>query len=185
MADFRYIAGIDPSLSGTAVCVKNFDPTPQVYRFTSEPSGPRVSQRIARYVILAKQVLGVVPVGSLVFIEGYSFGSKGGQAVDRAEYGGILRNQLDEAACQMIEVPPTSLKKWATGHGAGDKTPMIAALTKRYGVEFRTNDEYDAYALARLGEQYAGLEKPLNQIQADVIAKLKAGPVKKTRKGKS
>lgn len=174
------IVGIDPSLTGTAVCVGE---TTKV--ITSPPSGPLPALRIARYRVLVSQVLIVVPKQSLVFIEGYSFGSNGGQATDRAEYGGILRYHLcgHGMECTVVEVPPTSLKKWATGSGAGDKTPMIAALTKRYGVEFRTNDEYDAYALARLGEQYAGLVEPANQIQAEVIAKLKAGPVGKKRKG--
>lgn len=174
----QIIVGIDPSLTGTAVAICGSD---KVYRFASESAGHLVSQRIGRYIVLAGQVLGVVPYGSLVFIEGYSFGSRGQATIDIAEYGGILRNQLEEVGCGIVEVPPTSLKKWATGKGNGNKTPMIAALTKRYGVMYETDDEYDAYALARLGEQYAGLVEPHNQIQADVIAKLKAGPWKKIK----
>lgn len=177
------IVGIDPSLTGTAVCVAGFDPV----LFASSPIGSDAANRILRYCGLVHAVIAKVPKLSTVFIEGYSFGSKGGQATDRAEYGGILRYHLCGVAmgCEVIEVPPTSLKKWATGKGNGDKTPMIAAITKRYGVEFRTNDEYDAYALARLGEQYSGLVEPQNQAQREVIEKLKAGPVVKSKRAKA
>lgn len=173
------IVGIDPSLTGTAVC---FGQTPKV--ITSPPSGPAPALRVARYRVLVSQVLIAVPKESLVLIEGYSFGSKGGQAIDRAEYGGILRYHLcgEAMGCTVLEIPPLTLKKWTTGAGKGSKTPVVAALVKRYGVMFETDDEYDAYALARLGEQYAGLVEPQNQAQREVIEKLKAGPGKKSKK---
>jgi len=126
------------------------------YVFKSKPSGDLPKQRIARFQQLTKEVISYIrsfeskPVSS-IFIEGYSFGSKNTRAHASGEYGGLLRAALLELA-EVIEVPPNCLKQFATGKGNADKTAVAACLAQRYDVSsLRTNDEYDAYALWRLG----------------------------------
>jgi Holliday junction resolvasome RuvABC endonuclease subunit len=46
-------------------------------------------------------------------------------------------------------LPPTSLKKFATGRGAGDKSGIILAAYKKFGIDLSgRDDEADALWLA-------------------------------------
>jgi crossover junction endodeoxyribonuclease RuvC len=90
-----------------------------------------------------------------------------------AEFGGLLRWRLTKLCSDVREVPPSTLKQFATGKGNANKTLMVASLTKRYGVEFSSDDEYDAYGLARLGACLLGWEKPANDGQKKAVAKMK------------
>lgn len=72
----------------------------------------------------------------------------------------------------ILEVPPTSLKKWATGKGNAKKVQVVTALVKRYGCEYATDDEYDAFALARMAAQVIGWDEPVTINQKAVIEKL-------------
>ena len=167
----NYVVGIDPSLSATGVCVlSGWGELSHMGVVSSPPSGGRVHARMDRIEKMVRDVKRIVdeykPV--LICIEGYSLGSNMPGVSDRVEYGGLLRYVLTREF-KLIEVNPLSLKKWATGKGAGDKTALIAAITAKYQVQFKSSDEYDAYALARMAMQIAGCEQPGNQIQKDCI----------------
>src|SRR5688572_24493291 len=77
------VVGIDPSLTGTAVCVMSSPHDHVMHRFTSKPADG-VHDRIERFGSLVEQICNVVCGGnvSLVVIEGYSFGSKGAGQLD-------------------------------------------------------------------------------------------------------
>lgn len=47
-------------------------------------------------------------------------------------------------------IPPTSIKLYATGNGRARKPEMIEALFDEFGLQFSTDDEVDAYWIARL-----------------------------------
>ena len=49
-----------------------------------------------------------------------------------------------------LQVPPMTLKKYATGKGTSKKQEMLLQIYKRWGVEFNDDNAADAYALARL-----------------------------------
>jgi Holliday junction resolvasome RuvABC endonuclease subunit len=49
-----------------------------------------------------------------------------------------------------LQVPPMTLKKYATGKGTAKKQEMLLQIYKRWGVEFNDDNAADAYALARL-----------------------------------
>jgi crossover junction endodeoxyribonuclease RuvC len=178
--------GIDPSLSGTAVACYGGE----VIRLSSPTCEPGVRNRIMRYTFMArhvsKTVRGFSDEPDVIFIEGYSFGSKhGGEKL--AEYGGILRLTLlqDFVDTPIIEVMPLSLKKFITGAGKGKKIALIGAIASKYGVTFDSDDEYDAYGLALMAAAYGGEFEMTNQQQRDVIAQLRDGPKKKSRKKKA
>ena len=49
-----------------------------------------------------------------------------------------------------LQIPPMTLKKYATGKGTAKKQEMLLQIYKRGGVEFNDDNAADAYALARL-----------------------------------
>jgi Holliday junction resolvasome RuvABC endonuclease subunit len=49
-----------------------------------------------------------------------------------------------------LQIPPMTLKKYATGKGTAKKQEMLLQIYKRWGVEFNDDNAADAYALARL-----------------------------------
>lgn len=181
--------GIDPSLTGTAVCVLrdgNREPL-DMHRFSSA-AADGVYGRINRYSGLSASVLDAVSGMSpeaTVFIEGYSFASPGNSARWLAEYGGVLRYGLIGAGFKVIEVPPQSLKKFATGKGGAKKEMVMAHVAQRWNRIFDTSDEADAFCLAQLGLRYLGMVECETTAMREVIARLKTPPLKVSRKRKA
>jgi len=165
----KSVVGIDPSLSNTAVCV--YDGTDFATTcFPTKPTGRLLRHRIDRYCFVAAGVCKLLVEAqrpTLVLIEGYGFRSQAANA--QGEFGGILRFLINSALPtglhNVAEVAPATLKKFAAGKGNAKKIAMVAALTKRYDVLFETDDEYDAYALARMAACLAGIEEPQTQQQ--------------------
>lgn len=77
-----------------------------------------------------------------------------------------------------VTVPVTTLKRFATGKGSGDKTAMCLAALKRFGLELNP-DEADALWLAAAGLQHYGLPVvQLPALQVDALDSTnKQGPV--------
>lgn len=174
------VVGIDPSLTGTAVCIAGSEPVV----CSSVNLGEDSAKRIERYVGLVTQVVKQIPPESYIFIEAYSFGSNDRSASWLREYGGILRLTLLAGVAIIVEVSPAQLKKFATGKGKGGKEIVAAHVAKRWGKIFDTTDETDAFVLAQIGLCYTGQVEPDNQAQREVIETLKTGGVKKKRKAK-
>jgi hypothetical protein len=59
---------------------------------------------------------------------------------------------------------------------------MIVHITQKYGEGFNNDNEYDAYALARIAMQIAGFEPPANEAQKQCIATITAPKVRNTKK---
>ena len=148
------VVGIDPSLTNTAIVhgTSADDFTPHCCQSTN--CGDTVAgrmERIARLMVQLEKYWPRAKSGSVVtFLEGYAFAAVASQARYTAEYGGVLRHWLSDRST-VYEVAPTTLKKFCTGKGKGDKTAVVAQVTQRYRVTFSTHDEYDAYGLFRLG----------------------------------
>jgi crossover junction endodeoxyribonuclease RuvC len=64
----------------------------------------------------------------------------------------MLRSRLYELFIPFIIVAPTSLKKFVTGSGRGDKNIMLLEAYKKWGVDCKNDDENDAHALARVAQ---------------------------------
>jgi Holliday junction resolvasome RuvABC endonuclease subunit len=98
----------------------------------------------------------------LVAIEGYSYASHGRSTVSLAELGGIVRYGLWCEGIIYIDVPPSTLKKYATGKGNADKGAMLVAAVKRLGYEGTDNNEADARWLHAVGMALMG--KPVANV---------------------
>lgn len=66
-----------------------------------------------------------------------------------------------------LQVPPMTLKKYATGKGTAKKQEMLLQIYKRWGVEFTDDNAADAYALARLAGGHA-----IDKIESEVVEKM-------------
>ena len=133
------IIGIDASLTGTGVAV--LDGSLRTETIQSKQTGP------ARLIEIRDRIRELVDGAVLVAIEGYSFSSHSNTAYQLGELGGVLRVMLAEAGVRWIEVAPAQLKKFAAGRGNAKKEELAVAIYKRWGREFWTNDEADAFVL--------------------------------------
>ena len=100
-----------------------------------------------------------------IFIEDYSMGSKG-RVFGIAENTAILKYKLYEAELPFTTIPPTVIKKFATGKGNADKDMMYKAFIGRNNPDIMkfyaekstkvgspVSDIVDAYFIALLGSE--------------------------------
>jgi crossover junction endodeoxyribonuclease RuvC len=81
---------------------------------------------------------------TVVVIEGYSFGSRNSQAHALGELGGVIRLALHEQGRPFVDLPPTVVKKLATGKGNAGKEEVLAAAIRRLDYSGHDNNEADA-----------------------------------------
>jgi crossover junction endodeoxyribonuclease RuvC len=151
------IAAIDPSLVGTAVCILDADTDKIIDLVTFKL--PKDSKGITRLNLLAKQLNKIMSKYSPkeIFIEGYSFMSKGRSIFNLGELGGVFRLILAKKWGGYYEIPPTSLKKFVTGKGNAKKQIMLEQTYRKYGLGSETlkdDNQVDAYGLARFGSAF-------------------------------
>lgn len=167
------IVGIDPSLSALTL---SFDVQEGFVTLESKPIRSETPRcRLARYETHADEMIDQILARGepdLALIEGYSMNSQQGMW-KLAEHGACLRQALLDRGWYLLEVAPTMLKKFATGKGNAKKAAVVSALSARYGVTFKTDDEADAFGLMQIGRAYFGSAEPANQHQREVIAKLR------------
>lgn len=146
----------------------------------SKPSGDSPLAETQRIVKIAEEVVQKIdevcleddPV--LVAIEGLAFMAKGTSLVQLAGLNYLIRTLLAQFHWPFLIVAPTTLKKFITGSGKGDKDMMMMSVFKNYGFESMDNNECDSYALAVCGMALLG--NPLKELgipQKEVISLLK------------
>ena len=162
--------GIDPSLTGLAIWTSNGD----VGEFSSENFGPKATDRLQRYEALTTEVLDVLwpHEPELIVIEANQ-GLIKGNAIQLVEFSWYLKSRLLQTFtdCRLIEVPPTSLKKWVTGSGSADKAAVSSFLSAKYGEVLETNNQADAFGLLQFGRGLLG-DIGTTKAQKAVYAKL-------------
>lgn len=162
------VAGLDLSLTGTGWCL--IGATPVWGRINT------VNFRGVDRLLLIEECLTevLVPAGKidLLCLEGYSFGSQGRAVFNIGELGGVVRCLLHKQEIPWVEVAPQTLKKFVTGKGNTKKEDMKLHTFKRWGIEFETSDECDAFGLAKMAEVIvSGDTENLTQAQQEAIKK--------------
>lgn len=134
------ILALDLSLTSTGVAF----PSGAVTRWTS-PASLRGMERLDACRTLLAQALVLEPP-DVVVLEGYSMGTarQASHAHALGELGGVLRHTMWRNQQPFVDVPPASLKKFATGRGNAPKELMLVEAVKRLGYDGSSNDEADA-----------------------------------------
>ncbi|OPX89584.1 MAG: Crossover junction endodeoxyribonuclease RuvC [Pelotomaculum sp. PtaB.Bin104] len=171
------IVGIDASLTGTGVAVLNGSLHTETIQ--SKKTGTE------RLIEIRERIRDIVNGADLVVLEDYAF-SRPNQAHQIGELGGVLRVLFHEMGVKVLLVSTGQVKKFASGKGTADKRDIAIAVYKRFGQEFKTSDETDAFVLAKIGQAYhPGLYyEGMTAFQHEVIDALKSGkkPKKETKK---
>lgn len=137
---------------------------PGGYVYVHRP--PAALPSIGKIDFTAGALLSAVEVAppDVVILEGYAQHSPGRLSLIRsAELGGTIRLGLYRLGIPYAEVPPSALKRWATGSGSADKTAMIDAAKATHPRPETVEDDNaaDAWHLWRAGMAwYAGEHDP-------------------------
>lgn len=143
--------GIDPSLRSTGIALISISGDYNVKRVTELVKPPDKMRGTERLVFLRDAVKDFLyfknTLGDVRFstIEGPSLGSIN-RADDLGSIRGVFKIVLADWGELPTEIPPTSLKMFATGNGNAIKDKLIVAAKKEWGV--LTEDEADAAWLA-------------------------------------
>jgi Holliday junction resolvasome RuvABC endonuclease subunit len=132
------VSGLDLSMTGTGVC----------HTVEGAACTHLIKPREARDLRLpeiAKRVIEYVRDSDLVLIEGYLNRSMSAGITGMVH--GAVRAALIEEGLKYATLPPASLKKFATGRGGASKTEMALAALKRGDLEFRDDNQCDAWWL--------------------------------------
>ena len=169
------IAGLDLSLIGTAFCALDLlEPDEPLHVLTINTEKMR---GLARMVFIEKNLKMLLKTYNieLVFLEGFSFGSKGRSIFDTGGLGWIIRRLLGkELGIPFHEIPPKTLKMFVTLNGYAGKPLMLEQTYRRWNIGselLRNDDEVDAFGLCKIGQAYLewkdGKEDfPKKQLQA-------------------
>lgn len=165
------VMGIDPSLNNTAYCVLG-NGEPVIGKI-----GVGKRRGVERLLHIEQEITKLLACHQplLVVIEGYSYASAH-QAHQAGELGGVLRRLFHVARTSWIDVAPPTLKKFITGKGNANKNLVILNVYKRWGVEVGSDDEADAFGLAKagyylMGGPCEGMTKP----QREALDKIREG----------
>ena len=82
----------------------------------------------------------------LVAMEDFAYARPQG-ATSAGGLGWLIRWTLWAQSIPYVLIPPTSVKKYATGKGNAKKAQVVSAVTRLTGREFSTDDEPDAWTL--------------------------------------
>ncbi len=135
------VVAFDPSLTATSFAISDgFEMQTGVLH------PPKTAAKgLIRLAWIRAQVLDLAAGADLVVIEGYGFApGRGHSAREMAELGGVIRLALFDASLTFVDVPPASLKKYATGKGNAPKEEVLAAAIRRLRFEGHDHNEADA-----------------------------------------
>ena len=185
------IVGIDYSLNSPAICIAddNFDFNKCSFHFLTSKKkhigkfGKNIfgyeykeyDTPIERFTNISTWALDIIHKHksdtAKVFIEGYSFGSKGQAVFQIAENCGILKYRLQMSPSMLYDtIVPSVVKKYASGKGNADKQLMYDSfkehtkkdLMKMFDMEKLNNpvtDIVDSYYIAIVGYENSKSKK--------------------------
>jgi crossover junction endodeoxyribonuclease RuvC len=164
--------GIDPSLTSTGLAViVDGELVEHLSVPTSPKDGPnvyRISKIQHEIQKLLKKYQDQEPV---IAVEGYAFAFHKSQAFTLGEVGGVVRNTLYNAGWSYYDVPPTNLKKYATGKGNSSKDKVVEEAQNLFEKTFDTDDEADAAFLAKMAKSLKQEEDELTDNQKSSLKK--------------
>lgn len=169
--------GLDLSLVRSGTVILNSKEVLHHGIIKSKPSGKSFLDELYRIRNIAEEIECLLPDHDIdiAIIENLAFGVRNSVALTQLSgLSFFVKSFLADREIPFVMVAPTSLKKYATGSGKGDKDMLMMAVYKNYGFESFDNNEADAYVLAQIGLSLLGEEtRPLTIPQKEVIDLLK------------
>ena len=162
------VAGLDLSLTGTGIA------TPAgLTTIRSTPDSGTLTARRRRLTHIAADTIRTIHDAGLVIIEAPAH-SRTGHHHDRSGLWWLIVADLLNRGTDVVEVAPTSLKKFATGRGNATKPDMRVELLKRAGIDVRDDNQVDAYWLRQIGLHLTADTDalPLPQTHLDALTKV-------------
>jgi crossover junction endodeoxyribonuclease RuvC len=154
----RHIIGIDQSLHSTGIIIMNESGLVIGRCVIVPPQGCVGIDRLMYIENALTTIFQSTPITG-AYMEGYAYGLQGAANFELGELGGIVKRAAYQAKVPLVIVPPATVKRFATGKGNAKKDEIRLAVYKRWGFEAVTNDEVDAYVIARIGLVDLGLAK--------------------------
>ncbi len=151
--------GLDLSLADTGVAVIDEDGGITTARIRSKAAPtPDLKARAGRLVDHVSAILAAVPDGiECVTVEGMSFASRSAHAHDMGGLWWLVVTGLIDVWHTVHVVPPSNVKKYATGNGGASKDEVLAQVIRRYpATTLSNNNEADALVLAAIGARHHG-----------------------------
>lgn len=176
----RFI-GIDPSTKTGFVALDEHGTVLRAKELTGAGT-----QDPKRMVTLIDEIMAHIQKDDVIAIEGFGFASQ--QAIQLGGIGWGIRMALFRRGIPYIEVPPTSVKKFATGKGNTKKDEMVLPIFKRWGFEHSSDNVRDAFVLAQIAlaiqamTHRTGASITLTKTQLEVIDAVRYPQQKKKRK---
>lgn len=171
----RYVLGLDLALTKTGIATLSEAHglwELATRRVVTKPHGKGNTRALRdRMSTIRDECAAAVHPGlALAALEGPSFASVGGSSKDLMGLWWLVYDQLCEQGVPVLVVPPSSLKKWATGKGNAGKGQVAVGVSRtfpmdRFLVDFALCDdnEVDAAALCGVGAQHLGWDVPIGR----------------------
>lgn len=134
------VVGLDLSITATGICNA---------AGTTSTVGGKATLGDKRLAIIESYVFDLIDA-DLMVIEGLAVHGPGA-GMAAAQVMGAVKVLLLRRGVPYVEVPPSSLKKYATGKGNAGKPEMAVALYKRSGLELADDNQVDAWWLRCAG----------------------------------
>lgn len=168
VSEVRTIIALDLSLTDTGIAwwVLGDNSSLGFTNIATTETGPARLVAIRNAISVLSQNF---PRPMLAFIENYAY-SKGNQAHQMGELGGVIRTSLYDKDISYIVVSPTTIKKFLTGKGNAPKNVMLKDLYKHFKIDVDNDNEADAITLALLAKAYVTKKYDgLNKSQREVV----------------
>lgn len=109
-----------------------------------------------------------------VVIEGYAYGRQQKSEM-MGELGGILKRMLIKIEKTFYIIPPTQMKKFATGNGKADKTKTVVSIVRKWNPDSDNEHALESFVLALIGYYAESKEiEGLNQYELDILKEVKS-----------
>lgn len=178
----KQIIGIDPSLTGTGICVcdaagETFKPT---YLTTIKTTAKKDHYQRFELILSSLEHLGFVNKEKtcLVGIEDIAFLAFGQGFSALCELQGIVRFEMYKKSQSYVGIAPTSLKKFISGSGNCKKNMIPLAAQKKYtatlleaGLGIEDDNQADALGIANLAWLWHN-RKGISKADEAIVSKL-------------
>lgn len=163
------VVGLDLSMTATGMCWSTVGGA-SVWELV-KTKGTSDARLVAIRDRIRERLDYIEPV-DLVLIEGFL--NKSMSAGITGMVHGAVRSMLIEYGYPYATLPPSSLKKYATGRGGADKRSMSVEAFKRGAVEFSDDNTCDAWWLwVAAGDHLGQPDISLPQVNRDALKSLK------------